>query len=137
LQNLKVTIWVHNFIYATTLLNHIFNIKYLYELPENITTEYIISNKLYESHLINSTNYKKANGIRIRPIINITLAFITEINYILRELGFYYQINHKRTIRKTINDIKSYNNTYELSYKNTEDVICNLCNTIQHISKNI
>ena len=98
--------------------------------------------QLQKSHLINSTNYKKANGIRIRPIINITVAFITEINYILRELGFYYQINHKRTIRKTINDIKSYNNTYELkyskyelSYKNTEGVICNLCNTIQHISK--
>jgi hypothetical protein len=143
-KSIKTNSIINNYnpIYAKTLLNHIFKIKYLYELPENITTDYIISNKLYENHFINSTNFKKANGIRVRPITNKTVAFITEINYILRELGFYYQINHERTIRKTINDIKSYNNTYELkytkyelSYKNTHGIICNLCNTIKHISK--
>ena len=55
----------------------IFKIKYLYELPKNTTTECIVYNKLYENHFIYATNFKKANGIQIRPIIKQTIAFIT------------------------------------------------------------
>ena len=138
----KTIINNYNPIYVTTLLNHIFKIKYLYELPKNITTEYITSNKLYDNHFINATNFKKTKGIQLRPIINQTIAFITDINHILRELGFYYEINRKRTIRKTINGIKTNNNTYELKYtkyelryKNTEGNICGMCNTTEHIVK--